>query len=115
MGSDDDRLADHRPARHSPGVATTGWHLPTLAQAGAYRRQVQARREVLAMAEHQGDAGQGFALELAVGQAQGIEHRHIEGVAFGRAIQANEHDMLAQFAADVARAGVGHDGDPRNV
>lgn len=107
---DDHRFADYRPPGHPPGIAAAGRYLPTLAQTRAHRRQIQPRGEMLTVAIHQRHPRHRLALERAVGQAQGIEHGQVERIAFGRAVKADEHDVLAQLAADLAGAGGGHDG-----
>ena len=72
------------------------------------RDRVQPCGEVLAMGEHQGAARLVVTLVLAQRRDQVVEHRLVDGVALGGAVQSEHQDVAAFLTAYAARGGLGH-------
>src|SRR5690606_27282122 len=70
--------------------------------------QVKPGGEVLAVGEDQGAARVVVPFVLAQCQDQVVQHRLVEGIALGRAVEADQYDVAAQFTADATGGTGGH-------
>ncbi|MNN10275.1 hypothetical protein D3C81_1231950 [compost metagenome] len=113
LHGDYQRFGQAVAAEGAPGVDGACRQLPALPEGFANTGQVQTRGEMFAMGEDQRAASVVVPFVLAEGQHQVVQHGLVEGVALGRAVEADQHDMAALFAADAACGTEGHRGFPR--
>ena len=102
------RLAWTPAAEGAPGIDGAFGEFPALAEGLADIGQVQPGGEMLAVGEEQGTAQLVVGLVFAERGDQVVEHRQVEGVALGHAVEAEQQQVAAPFAADASWEGVVH-------
>lgn len=102
------RFGQASAAEGTPGVDGALGKLPALAKGLADIGQVEPGGEMLAMGEEQGAAQLVVGLVFAEGGDQVVEHRQVEGVALGDAVEAEQQQVATPFAADASGGGVVH-------